>query len=828
MKYRQRPRITLEIAALAMVLSTPLLTSGEDSDRVIEEIIVTATRTETTLQDTSIAVSAFDSAMMDDMNLNSAMDYEALVPSLSIQLSPNRTSIRGVGRFDNSLGVAPGVAMYLDGAYLQENTALGQEPMNTERVEIMRGPQGTLFGRNTTGGATNIITKRPTHDLFFETRISTGNFNRHTAKMLLSGPLTDGLRAKIFVNTWRGDDLKDNLSDNDIGYSGYDVEMQVDWDVTDRLSVWLRAETYRPKSDVGGGTNLTPYDSVNVCRSALSCGDNLGTGTSAYSQTLLGIENNVDPWKTDINSIGETGNSQQLGVTTHIDYEFDRATLKYIGHSQTYDWYWDGTDFDGTSHPTKGSQLDIGQDQDLYTHEITLASTDASPLQYIVGAYYMDDENYQPYNIYDLGFNTHMATVLNPGVLTSAVPFAPSSIVGENPGLIYYYQDGLFENQNWSVFGEVNYAFNDRWALTLGARYSRDDLKGTEQQLVYGSTTVYWPTDWVTNPFYGSCPAWGIAAEDCIAAGAVSFGPDPATRTKSKEYTDTSGRIIIDYTPDDNNLFWFTFSNAFKVGGIRLGSMQGVDDSSDPYFDGEEVNMLELGWKGSIGNALNLEVILFDYDYQDMQQMVDYLTPFGITLSDVVNIDTEMYGFEFAGQWLATSNLMVYLTYSYNHAEFDEHLMVKESTIENRCDNIDAAGNCWLDLHGNRLDITPEQKLAVSAMYTWYGSFGEIALGGTWSRIGDRYFDIYNTPETRGDTYRRFDLNLSWRDIAGHWKVEAAVKNGTDEFWCNTRGVGDAPDNAIGGGAFPYTKYLRYSCNPANPRLYTLELQYNL
>jgi len=233
--------------------------------------------------------------------------------------------------------------------------------------------------------------------------------------------------------------------------------------------------------------------------------------------------------------------------------------------------------------------------------------------------------------------------------------------------------------------------------------------------------------------------------------------------------------------------------------------------------------MYELGWKGTPSGKVSLEAVGFYYDYSDMQQLRWYRNDVGISLGDVINVDARMYGIELTGTWLATQNLMLFSTYSYNNAEFNEHRLMHEQNIEAHCDQINAFGDCLIDIYGNKLDITPDHKFALNAMYTLYTNVGEVAFGGTYSYVGERYMDIFNSPELKGDAYNRLDLTAYWKSDGGHWKVEAYVKNATNEEWFNTKGVGS---NSNQGTRYPYTKYLRYSGNPANPRLYMLELQY--
>ena len=204
--------LALPLAAAVQAQTSNSLAQSASS-LTLEEIVVTASKRETALQDTAIAVTAFSAALTEELDINSPFDFEKLVPSLTYQQSPNRLSIRGVGRFDNSLGVSPGVAIYNDGIFTAEATSLSTQPMNIQRTEILRGPQGTLYGRNTTGGAVNIISRRPASEFEGDFRLKYGNEGQEEFGVVVSGPVNDSLRYKVHYY----DSNRDGLQDNDAG-----------------------------------------------------------------------------------------------------------------------------------------------------------------------------------------------------------------------------------------------------------------------------------------------------------------------------------------------------------------------------------------------------------------------------------------------------------------------------------------------------------------------------------------------------------------------------------------------------------------------------------
>lgn len=257
-------KMPLLLAALPLAISAQVHAQSGDTKFALEEIIVTASRRETSLQDTAIAVTAFSQDLMEELNVNSPFMYEALVPSLTYQQAPNRLSLRGVGRFDNSLGTSPGVGIYNDGIFTGEATALSTQPINISRTEILRGPQGTLYGRNTVGGAVNIISRRPSEEFEGDFRIKVGDEDLIQYAAVVSGPLSDNFRYKLhFIDTER-DGLQENTAGPDVRtVNNTYYEAQIEWDITDKLHLWAEYGRFDVDQRPGAGWARDDYDCVN-------------------------------------------------------------------------------------------------------------------------------------------------------------------------------------------------------------------------------------------------------------------------------------------------------------------------------------------------------------------------------------------------------------------------------------------------------------------------------------------------------------------------------------------------------------------------------------
>ena len=169
-------------------------TGGAKANPLTGDIIVTAQRREERLQDVPVAISAYDAQKRDDLGIETVQDVAKFTPSVSFSEFPNRFFVRGIGRYTNQLGSDPGVATYVDGFYTSETTAIGSSPILIDRIEVLRGPQGTLYGRNSIGGAVNVVSNMPTDTLTGQVRIDAGNYMAFGGAASVSGPITDWLR----------------------------------------------------------------------------------------------------------------------------------------------------------------------------------------------------------------------------------------------------------------------------------------------------------------------------------------------------------------------------------------------------------------------------------------------------------------------------------------------------------------------------------------------------------------------------------------------------------------------------------------------------------
>ena len=745
---------TLYSATLAAIVSLP--TVAQEAG-MLEEVVVTAQKRAEDLQDTAIAITAISGSTMDDLNISNSEDYEAIVPSLSVRTSPNRLFLRGIGRVTNSLGTEPGVAVYLDQIYTSEITVLGRaNSLTTQQVDVLRGPQGTLFGRNATGGAVSVTSKRPTEEFEHELRATAGNYSEFNWGASSSGPITEDLGYRVYGYGDSHDGYVKNRGGKDIfdeDHKGFGA--QLSWDATDNLNIWLSWATDRT-DDLSSGVNFGGY-LITPYQPTLKTQD----GFLFSEQYQWDRENPTvrDRYKVDQNDELRTKNYNNNKYITHVSWDLDDVTVKYIGGYFEGDYSAKNGDLGATSNPDVRVVESAAQNSESYSHELQLISATDGPLQWVTGIYYYHAETQQPYTISSLEADYLQNTVPESDLFNQAAiqpnrnPAAPEQ----------YWQNGDLDVDSYAVYADGNYSFNEQWKLTLGIRYSYDEKEGNEAQYVVADPYAAPGADVLP-------PIWSALGFPDNCCGLLITDPEVANRKVDDDWNNVSGRAVIDYMYSDEQMVYASISSGYKAGGFRLGSLQ-----ENPSFDPEEVISYEIGYKGTYADALRVNAAAYFYDYQDMQVLVDSLNDVNLPVPEIVNADkAEVKGFEVEATWLATDALTLMANYSYIDGEYT-----------NFCCSVDTIGDPdggEQDLSGNPLTQAPKNKIFTNASYSWNtASMGEFVLSGSYSWVDSRQYDVFNTNATQADSYFRVDASLSWFSPSQDIRVIMAGKNLTEE-----------------------------------------------
>lgn len=672
----------------------------------LEEVIVTAQKKAESLQDTPISLTAFGSERLEIEGISNLGDIGSKVPSLTIEPFPInnatlRIFIRGIGISDAQITQDPPVGIYVDGVYIARSTGTALDVADLERIEILRGPQGTLYGRNTTGGAINLITKKPTTDTFeFKQKLTLGNRDLFTSKTMVNLPLSDTLAVKIAaLQTMQDGHVENDGPGGDFGdrdVSGFRFDLR--WDISDTLALDYAYD----KSDFDYYN--TQYQHVRErtpiagSQADLVDGSNYTSYSSTRQKSVSTIAN-FEQSSTDIE-----------GHAFTLTKEFDNFQLKYIGaFRELYDQsYADlgggkglepGQDTHGISGDSKkvfrldsneycGQAaefvLGAGQctplvypkvSQEQFSHELQL-SGDAfdGSVNYIFGAYYFEETAQED----NTPLHHQLSGPVNLGLPSlSAIPGLGPLLGGITDPLTTFRAVNLLsqkydiDNSAAAIFGQFTWTpkiLDERLHLTFGARHSEDERKTVkfQQDMTIAETALT-----AIDVSFVQCGGNPLNS-DCR-----NFDSIPA----SQDFSNDSFSIVAEYDITDDINIYAKRVEAYKSGGFNTrdpqkdGNQGPATDGNDygfgyaDGFDAEYVTSYELGLKSELmDRRLRVNADVFYSQYEDMQ--LNFILTGTVADTKVTNAgEAEMYGFETDITFMATRELLLMANYAYLHTE---------------------------------------------------------------------------------------------------------------------------------------------------------------
>ena len=434
------------------------------------EIIVTATKREQTLQETPVAVSVTTAETIERAQIRDVSDLASVVPSLRVSQSQSQFattySIRGFGTSGNNIGLEPSVAMFVDGVYRSRAIAQISDLPDIQRVEVLRGPQSTLFGKNASAGVISIVTKAPSFDFGGMVEASYGNYDAVVVKGYLTGPVSDTIAASVAAGINKRDGYVTNL------FNGDDVNNRDRW--------FTRGQVLFEPSDAFKFRLIGDYDKITEkCCAAF----NLQRSAATAAINALGGQVNPTPFDADADVIYSDvvpfSNVRNWGISGQGDLELGALTLTSITAYRDTKLNAD-QDVDFTS-ARLATGANIGQARiKTFTEELRIASDFEGPLNFLVGGYYFKETARTADQIvYGQDFRGYVDLLIRG--LTSNTQTANSieATFGAPPNTFWRAGQGFFnqmeqDNEAYSVFGNVDFDVTDALTLTLGANYTHD------------------------------------------------------------------------------------------------------------------------------------------------------------------------------------------------------------------------------------------------------------------------------------------------------------------------------------------------------------------
>lgn len=519
----------LAMPAMAQNTETGPQPPADDNDRDRDVVVVTAFKREETVQDIAVAVTAITSELRDEIGLTTVQDYTNFAPGLSYSTSNDRLGMRGVTRTSNNFGIRSGISNYVDGVYFSSAIPASREPIFVDRVEVVRGPQGTLYGRDSIGGALNVITKRPTEEMEGQFNLQVGDYGQLGVQGTVAGPITDWMRYRVgYSRTAQNEGFLTNYANGETEGGRKDdtyIEGQLEFDIGDNLDLWIRAGSlswdvrYGAPGARTGGNDRVPYDTRFLPPGAIVPNGAFAFSGVATNVNMLGSQTTnpgiTDPtgFNTDFANFAHLWPTQEYAI--EAIYHLENFDIKYLGGYVNYHY---NLQQDNDETPVKSYNLngrrieterisDYNENRTWFSNELNLISTFDGPLTFIAGAYAYQENYSQPIyvsnrvnlpgNILRLStaqtFLGQLGAQLfaggppaNFGLLAQGAPDLPdftgrnSSSGSQIGGDLYFHTNNQAVNNAYGLFLQGDYELNDQLKLTAGLRWSKDTMEGRE------------------------------------------------------------------------------------------------------------------------------------------------------------------------------------------------------------------------------------------------------------------------------------------------------------------------------------------------------------
>jgi len=722
-----------------------------DDRAVIEEIMVTATKREESIADVPISIATLSGEGYDIL-FTGGEDVLALsgrVPGLYAESSNGRAAprfyLRGLGNIDFDLAASQPVSIIMDDVVM-ENVVLKSFPLfDMDQVEVIRGPQGTLFGRNTTAGIIKFDTRRPTQDVNGYMNLSYAEYDTLRAEGAIGGALVEDVLAVRFSGLYH--------SRNDWINNGWTGEEDAMGDFQDKA---VRAQfLYTPTDKLSA---LFSYQSRNLAGTSSIFRANVFTTGSAD------LNNNYD--RNTVYYDDGDNNPQAYdsdGTTLRIDYDMGDTIFTYIGSRQEAKGFSRGdidggvVDFSQSVTPPPGiDSADItifgtvpvrtfpgeiwvpsvtqdSADVNQTTHEFRLASNTDGATTWQVGAFYFDGDLWVTTD----SFGSYGDFTVQDTVIMQA-------------------------NETWAVFGQVSHDLTDQLNLTAGLRYTDDskDFRVVQYGGLYADLLTFDVLDTV-DPIYVS--------DDQV-----------------------SWELSANYALDDNSSLYARVSDGFRAQTIQGRDVAFLESPS--VASPETITSFEGGYKAVMADRLRLNAAVFYYTVDDMQLSI---IGGASNTNQVINADKGVgSGFEVDFEFLVTDNFWVAGGFAYNNTEIQDATLSTAPCGSGMCTVLDPidpdTGRAMLD--GNPFPRAPETSYNLSARYSIpVKDQGEVFFFTDWMFQGDLNMPLYEAVEFQTDMQYEGGLKIGYRSYENNWEVALFGRNITDED--NVKGFIDFSNN---------------------------------
>ncbi len=825
----------------AILASSALLLSQTAYSQLLEEIVVTAQLREENIQDVPVAVSAISGTYLEDNSIKDVQELMWSVPSLTVGTNQSsgtgNFSIRGVGTGAQNFGLESSVGLYIDGVYRARQASLFNQLVDLEAVEILRGPQGTLFGKNSASGALLVRTVAPSHEQNAFAEVTAGNYSMINFSAGMNFSLSETLAARTTVFTSERD-----------GYINVD---NLSGEINDRSRRGFRQQfLYEPSDDLSIRAIIDYSEIDEVCCAALTLKDSLVAsgrtnngapvfGSDAILSALGGAvypSGSFDNGSLSLNSLPSSEN-EDSGLSLEINRRFDNFDFVSISSYRSFDIR-DSIDADFSNVDLANRLQDA--DQSMWSQEFRISSDQEERLRYVTGVYFYKQELESSDFLFLGDFLPSYVVAASPDVLGALLGTPPqllgfiNAAYGQSFGTSFAtpivpgntIQD--FSKQDHranAIFGRIDYDLTDNLEINIGVRYT-DEKKDMSSSF---SESVPTPGPGDVNvaaisaalgisgeqakAFAGAPPGDGtgntfnpaIAALDpspYFPALNVLFVPGWANCSVTARFcprpdinaelddSRVTGNIGLSWRPDDSSLIYASFGTGYKSGGTNTDR---IGLGFDTIFNSEDTQNFEVGIKKDfIDNNLRVNLAFYSMEVEDLQ--TNTFTGTAFNLQNAGRVDVQ--GIEAEVWWNPTESVSLFMTYAHTDASFEDFAKgnCQISNIFHTGDALEAAqlqtqGFC--DRSGDRVGGVADDYFTLNASKTFQlGNGNELLLGAEYVSYSDKLMHNNNDPFAKQAGRDFLNLRAIVRMSSG---FEAMLwgRNINDESWFGT--VFDTP-----------------------------------
>ncbi|TFG87264.1 MAG: TonB-dependent receptor [Chromatiales bacterium] len=727
------------LLALSLALGGPLPVSGQS---LIDEIIVTSQRREEQLQDVPIAVTAYSADQLEVLQVHETLDIGRLVPNLIAHNNTglgtaNAYSLRGLNNTESIATFDPPVGSYVDDIYVSRQNANNFTLFDVDRIEVLRGPQGTLFGRNTTGGAVRVILKKPAEELGGYIEGGVGGYDHYNARGSVDIPISDTFLTKLSGYWIDEDGYVDNPTTGDTlnGEENFGIRGAALWRIADGLA-WDVAIDYTDTDEVNLTNNRSGSSRISL------------TGLTQDGTPLAGLLTG------EKQNYGLGNEVEAFSVTSNLEWDMALGTVSFITGWRDMTQKF-ALDFLNSPVSYGGFTIANDGEHEQFTQEIKLAGDVGDRVQYVAGIYYLDEDNSTDFgDIFDLGFPLVLA-------------------------------DRVLDNTSeaWAVYLQSDIEVADRWTVTLGVRYTDEDkdVSFTDNQ----------PKAFCT-PFAPPACSYQDVNGDNIADDDLSnvnldnlnaINPSFANIQRTQNEQLWTPRIAVQYAATDELNFYGSATRGFKSGGWNA---RGTTPDQLQPFGPEIVWSYEAGMRSEwLDNRLRVNLTAFYADVSDFQLPTAFETTSGAIQFITKNFaDLENKGLELEVIAKPIDSLTLLANIGLQDGEYTnlgQEILDQQALCLGGATASCNQGIVTADGSIAEPTRTPDSTATIGFIYDIkIGSSFEISPSAYLYSLGDHSVFSTGAPQFQVDGYTTYNASVALRNVEQDWSLTLGCRNCND------------------------------------------------